>query len=72
MDRRRAGLISRARVYTDRQDLPSLQGQNPKCTGNGAETSSTCLSSPRPNSPVRPSSSQFPFLVPLHYNVADR
>jgi hypothetical protein len=52
---RRALVISRP--HTNMQDPPSPQGQNPRCTGNGAETSSTCLSSPRPNSPERPSSS---------------
>jgi len=44
------------------QDPLSPQGQSLRCTGNGAETSSTCLSSPRPNSPERPSSSTFPLL----------
>jgi len=48
------------RPHTNRQDLHSLQGQNLRCIGNGAEISSTCLSSPRPNSPERPSSSMSP------------
>jgi hypothetical protein len=49
-----------ARPHTNMQDPHSPQGRNPRCTGNGAETSSTCLSSLRPNLPERPSSSTSP------------
>jgi hypothetical protein len=48
------------------QDPLSPQGRSPRCTGNGAEISSTCLSFPRPNSPERPSSSTSPPLFSVN------